>query len=46
LNDARASLQRIDEWIARLTEHAAAVDLPEHTKLARATPLSASWTMI
>ena len=29
LNDARASLQRIDEWILRLTEHAAAADKPE-----------------
>ena len=29
LNDARASLQRIDEWIARLTEHAATADKPE-----------------
>ena len=29
LNDARASLQRIDEWIARLTEHAAPADKPQ-----------------
>ena len=29
LNDARASLQRIDEWIARLTEHATKATKPE-----------------
>ncbi len=29
LNDARASLQRIDEWTARLAEHAAGAEQPE-----------------
>ena len=29
LNDARASLQRIDEWILRLTEHAVSASKPE-----------------